>query len=344
LIDPEDVVVIDETGFNVSMARTHGRAPSGERVVADAPVNHGQNITVMGAVTTQGVLGTLMFPGSTDGPALLAFVQQMLVPKLRPGQIVIWDNLGAHRMASVTAAVEAAGAVVCQLPPYSPDFSPIEMAWSKIKTLVRSAAARTREALVDAVAAALARVTKSDLAAWFRHCGFCHKPSGDALYTRLFAIEAESKALREDFDARLARRLVRSRPLVKELWSWVDAMRPKVEPRTPLGKALTYLTRQRPRLEIFLADGRLAMTNNAVERELRTHVLNRKTWLFCGSEQSARRTAAGLSIVRTCRLLGVEPRASLRFVVRRILAGERDPTVLWPENFAVMVAETTTAA
>jgi transposase len=103
------------------------------------------------------------------------------VPKLRPGQIVIWDNLGAHRMASVTAAVEAAGAVVCQLPPYSPDFSPIEMAWSKIKTLVRSAAARTREALVDAVAAALARVTNSDLAAWFRHCGFYHKPSGDAL-------------------------------------------------------------------------------------------------------------------------------------------------------------------
>jgi len=165
-----------------------------------------------------------------------------------------------------------------------------------------------------------------------------------SLYTRLFAIEAESKALREDFDARLARRLVRSRPLVKELWSWVDAMRPKVEPRSPLGKALTYLTRQRPRLELFLSDGRLAMTNNAVERELRTHVLNRKTWLFCGSEQSARRTAAGLSIVRTCRLLGIEPRAYLRFVVRRILAGERDPTVLWPENFATKTAATTTAA
>ena len=181
MINPEDVVVIDEAGFNVSMARTHGRAPSGERVVADAPVNHGQNITVIGAVTTQSVLGTLMFPGSTDGPAFLAFVQHVLVPKLRPGQIVIWDNLGAHRMASVKTMVEAAGAIVCQLPPYSPDFSPIEMAWSKIKTLVRSAAARTREALVDAVAAALARVTSSDLAAWFRHCGFRHKPFGVTL-------------------------------------------------------------------------------------------------------------------------------------------------------------------
>jgi hypothetical protein len=159
-----------------------------------------------------------------------------------------------------------------------------------------------------------------------------------ALYARLFAIEAESKALREDSDARLARRIVRSKPLVAALWGWVDEMRPRIEPRSPLGKALTYLTRQRTTLEVFLADGRLAMTNNAVERELRTHVLNRKTWLFCGSEQSAKRMAAALTIVRTCKLHGIDPRAYLRFVVRRILAGERDPTVLWPENFAAQQA------
>lgn len=141
--------------------------------MAHAPVNHGENLTVIGAVTTQGVLGTLVFPGSTNGAAFLTFVQQILVPKLRPGQKVFWDGLGAHRMTAAKTAVEATGAIVCQLPPYSPDFSPIELCWSKLKTLVRSAAARTRDDLIDAIAIALGSVTPSDLAAWFRHCGFC---------------------------------------------------------------------------------------------------------------------------------------------------------------------------
>jgi transposase len=170
--------------------------------------------------------------------------------------------------------------------------------------------------------------------------------SGDAraiplllVCTQLFAIEAQSKAAKEDFNARLARRVTQSRPLIAKLWSSVDALRPKVEPRSPLGRALTYLTRQRARRELFLTDGRVAMTNNAVERELRTHVLNRKTWLFCGNEENAKRIAAGFTIVRTCKLLGVDPRAYLRFVVRRLLAGERDPTVLWPEYFAALQAK-----
>lgn len=173
--------MIDEAGFNLSMQRTHGRAPPGVRVVADAPVNHGENMTVIGAVTHNRVLGTLMFPGSTNGPAFLTFVRAVLAPNLRPGQIVFWDGLGAHRLAAVKAAVEAAGATVCQLPPYSPDFSPIELCWSKVKALVRSAAARTRAALIDAVANALAKVTASDLAAWFRHCGFCPPPDRSPL-------------------------------------------------------------------------------------------------------------------------------------------------------------------
>lgn len=198
--------------------------------------------------------------------------------------------------------------------------------------------------------------TLNDIAKVANHRGGCHSHarsklvealnSGDSraipallLYARLFAIEAESKASREDFDARLARRIVQSRPLIQELWTWVDEMRPQIEPRTPLGKALTYLTRQRARLELFLSDGRVAMTNNAVERELRTHVLNRKTWLFCGSEQSAKRMAAALTIVRTCKLHGIDARAYLRFVVRRILAGERDASSLWPENFAALQAK-----
>jgi transposase len=148
----------------------------------------------------------------------------------------------------------------------------------------------------------------------------------------LFAIEAKSKSLRESHHDRLVRRTIESRPIVLKLWAWVDELRPQVEPSSPLGKALTYLTRQRPRLELFLSDGRVAMTNNAVERELRTHVLNRKTWLFCGNEENAKRVAAGLTIVRTCKLLGIDPRAYVRFAIERILAGERDHAVLWPEN------------
>lgn len=167
--------MIDEAGFNLSMQRTHGRAPPGQRVVAHAPVNHGDNETVIGAVTVDGVLGTLMLPGSTDGPAFATFVTRVLVPKLRPGQLVVWDGLGAHRQVAVRDAIEAAGATVWFLPPYSPDFSPIELCWSKVKGLVRTAAARTRDALIAAVGAALARITRDDLVAWFRHCGFCHR-------------------------------------------------------------------------------------------------------------------------------------------------------------------------
>jgi hypothetical protein len=133
--------------------------------------------------------------------------------------------------------------------------------------------------------------------------------------------------------------VAKSVSLVDELWSWVDDLRPNVEPRSKLGVALTYLVNQRATLEVFLSDGRVAMTNNAVERELRTYVLDRKSWLFCGNKENAERTAAALTIVRTCRLLGVDVRAYLRFVVRRILAGERDQSSLWPENFASQQAK-----
>jgi transposase len=159
------------------------------------------------------------------------------------------------------------------------------------------------------------------------------------IYAQLFAIEAESKARRESHADRLVRRVVKSQPLLLKLWAWVDEMRPQVEPKTPLGQALTYLSNLRKRLELFLSDGRVAMTNNAVERELRTYMLDRKTWLFNGNEKNAKRTAAALTIIRTCKLLGTDPRAYLRFVVRLILAGEKDASKLWPENFAAQQAQ-----
>jgi transposase len=153
------------------------------------------------------------------------------------------------------------------------------------------------------------------------------------LWAQLFAIEANSLALRETHEARLARRQVESRPIVKKLWAWIDKQRERTPPRSKLGQALGYATNQRKTLEVFLQDGRVSMTTNAIERELRTYVLDRKTWLFNGNELSAKRTAAALSIIRTCRLRKLNVRAYLRWVTRRLLAGEKDPSVLWPENF-----------
>ncbi|MDP3275084.1 MAG: transposase [Deltaproteobacteria bacterium] len=202
--------------------------------------------------------------------------------------------------------------------------------------------------------------TLNDAARVSRHRAGCHAhgrsklvdalKSGDAraikpllIYTQLLAIEAESKALRESHNERLARRILQSSALIAALWKWVDETRPCVEPRSTLGTALTYLSNQRERLELFLQNGSIAMTNNAVERELRTHVLNRKTWMFCGNEENARRTAAALTVIRTCRLLGVDVRAYLRTMLARLLGGERDGSKLWPENFVSAPAEQTAA-
>ena len=167
--------------------------------------------------------------------------------------------------------------------------------------------------------------------------------AGLSLYADLFAVEAESRRLREQHPERLQRRAIHSGPLIARLWAWVDAMRPQVEPRSPLGAALTYMTRQRATLEVFLKDGRVAMKNNAVERELRTYVLDRKTWLFCGHAKNAERIAAALTIVRTCKLHGIDSRAYLRVILRRILAGERDMTKLWMTNVQGELAPTRAA-
>lgn len=154
------------------MTRMYGRAPRGQRVVADVPVNHGPNVTVLGAITVEGVLGSLAVQGSTTTEVFGAFIDQVVVPRLRRGHVVVLDNLSAHKAPAVQAAVEACGARLVFLPPYSPDFSPIEMCWSKVKTQVRKLAARTHDALIDALADALARVQSTDARNWFAHCGF----------------------------------------------------------------------------------------------------------------------------------------------------------------------------
>ncbi len=136
------------------------------------PQNYGENVTMLGALSLSGVEALMTVNGATDGDIFSAFVREVLAPTLRAGDVVIWDNLGAHRSQFVREAVEARGATVMFLPPYSPDMNPIERCWSKLKTYLRAAKARTREALEAAIKRALSTVTESDARAWFKHCGY----------------------------------------------------------------------------------------------------------------------------------------------------------------------------
>lgn len=166
------LVVVDESGAKTSMTRTRGRAPRGERVHASVPGGHWRVTTMIGAVRAGGVAAVSTVEAATDGATFLAFVREALVPALRPGDVVVMDNLGAHKVKGVREAVEAAGARLLYLPPYSPDLSPIELCWSKVKQFLRSAAARTAEALGEAITTAFRAVSETDLRNWFRHCGY----------------------------------------------------------------------------------------------------------------------------------------------------------------------------
>ncbi len=170
--DLERLKFVDESGVNLALTRLFGRAPKGERVADAVPQNYGANVTLLGALSLAGVEALMTVNGATDGDIFLVFVREVLSPTLRAGDMVIWDNLGAHRSQVVREAVESRGATVIFLPPYSPDMNPIERCWSKIKTYLRAAKARTREALEAAIKQALSTVTESDARAWFQHCGY----------------------------------------------------------------------------------------------------------------------------------------------------------------------------
>lgn len=170
--DLERLKFVDESGINLALTRLFGRAPKGQRVVDSVPKNYGDNVTLLGVLSVAGVEALMTVNGATDGDIFLVFVRKVLAPTLREGDVVVWDNLGAHRSIAVREAVEATGARLVFLPPYSPDLNPIERCWSKIKTFLRAAKARTREALEAALKRALATVTESDARAWFAHCGY----------------------------------------------------------------------------------------------------------------------------------------------------------------------------
>ena len=175
-------------------------------------------------------------------------------------------------------------------------------------------------------------------------CGDARATRGIELYAHIFHVDAESKRLGESSDQRFARRQRDSSPWVEELRLWVEAQRVEVEPKSRLGKALGYLHRQWKRLMAFMRDPLMEMTNNEVESGLRTWVLNRKTWLFVGHELSARRAADALTILTTCKKMGIDARRYLRETLAKILAGEKSLVALLPETYAQTIAATKLAA
>jgi transposase len=166
-IDPKHLVFVDESGVNTAMTRTHGRAPAGERVHGAVP-GFWESMTLICGLRLSGVTAPLVFPGATDTATFQSYVDQVLVPQLKPGDVVIWDNLQPHKAESVVRAVEAAKARVIPLPSSSPDLTPIEEMFSKVKSTLRSVAARTTEAITIAIGPALLDVSPQDILGWFQ--------------------------------------------------------------------------------------------------------------------------------------------------------------------------------
>jgi transposase len=167
-----DLVFVDEFGANTKMQRTHGRAAPGERVVAKVPHGHYKAISTVAALSAEGVVASVSFDGGTTAARFVDFVRDRLAPALCSGQVVVLDNLAAHNDRRVDALVEGAGCTVLRLPPYSPDFNPIENAISKVKAMLRTSAKRTVPELFDAIDEALKAVTASDAKAYIAHCGY----------------------------------------------------------------------------------------------------------------------------------------------------------------------------
>jgi transposase len=171
-LDPEHLVFVDESGANTAMTRTYARAPVGERVSGVVP-GHWESLTMLAGVRLSGVVAPWVFEGATDTAAFETYVSHVLVPELQSGDVVIWDNLKPHHSVAAVAAVEQVGATVQPLPPHSPDLTPIEKMWSKVKGVLRELARRTIPRLIGAVGQGLKSVQPQDILGWFRSCGLC---------------------------------------------------------------------------------------------------------------------------------------------------------------------------
>ena len=170
--DVRRLVFVDESGTHISMDRLRSRAPRGERAHGRVPKNRGKNLTLIASMSLSGMGESMCIEGATDAKAFEAYVEHFLAPSLCEGQVVVMDNLGAHRPKRIREFIEARGAELLFVPSYSPDLNPIEQAFSKIKNILRKLGARTHEALLEAMEEALSKVSASDAAGWFDHCGY----------------------------------------------------------------------------------------------------------------------------------------------------------------------------
>jgi transposase len=171
-LDPERLIFIDESGLSTKMARLRGWAPNGERCRAAVPHGHWKTITFVGGLTLGGFVAPMLLDGPMNGQCFRAWVEQMLTPVLKPGDLVVMDNLPGHKVAGVRQAIEQCGASLLYLPPYSPDLNPIENGFAKLKAFVRKAAARTIDALELAAADAISQFTPTECRNFFAHAGY----------------------------------------------------------------------------------------------------------------------------------------------------------------------------
>ncbi len=170
--DPRRFKFVNETDLRLAFARRYGRAPGGQRVGQGVPLRRGTPVTLIGALTTNGLEAVMSLDGALNAASFAVYLAQVLGPTPVPGDVVVLDNLPVHHVAGMAALVEARGAHLLFLPPYSPDFAPIEQAWSKLKSALRTAMARTRHALEHALDQAMAWITSQDTQNWFDHCGY----------------------------------------------------------------------------------------------------------------------------------------------------------------------------
>ena len=171
-LDPKKLVFLDETGANTKMARRYGRAPRGERLVDAIPHGHWKTTTFVGAIRAAGLVAPRVIDGAMNGDLFVAYVQQVLVPTLHAGDIVIMDNLGSHKVAGVRAATEGAGAQLVHLPSYSPDLNPIEQVFAKLKAVLRAKAIRNVQALWQALGQIADAITPEECANYLRNAGY----------------------------------------------------------------------------------------------------------------------------------------------------------------------------
>jgi transposase len=172
-LDARRLVFVDEMGTNISLSPLYAWAPKGERACWSVPRNRGSNTTVLSSMTLEGMGPALTVEGATTSVVFEAYVEQVLAPTLRRGQVVVMDNLSAHKGERIRDLIEGQGCELLYLPSYSPDLNPIEEAFSKIKGLLRKGEARTREALVEAIGTAISAITAKDARGFFEHCGYC---------------------------------------------------------------------------------------------------------------------------------------------------------------------------